>query len=219
MQTKELGFAKKLSLVILLPKPPLGVFVEERDRLPLWILAGLVLTELVYVAALAVRVPSSDGRGMPARAAGFVGDEPDDEDTAVTAFDLEVCNHTDAARVFIAVAYYDVARTDWVARGWYPQNQGDCQVTLRSLKPPVYVYAETKDGRGRWGDAAPAETSREFCIHHSGPFVRGQRDCTGRADDDDRLRRQRFMRLELAPASMTRRSPSGAPMHVWELTE
>lgn len=189
--------------------------MERHDRLPLWILAGLVLTELVYFGAGAMR-PA----GAPALTDVSLSAHPGVADAkAGDVFDLEICNHTSEGRVFVAVAYYDAARTEWVARGWYPHSQGSCQVTLKSLKPPVYVYGETKDGHGRWGDAANADDTREFCINKAGPFVRGQRDCNAGQDAHARVRRQRFMRLELAPASMVRKDETSAPTHVWELTE
>jgi hypothetical protein len=181
---------------------------RHADALPLRLLAGVVCCFLVYFGAVA-RTGAGSGPALSAATAPAPG-------AAGRPFDLEICNLTESERVYVAIAYFDWARRDFVARGWYPQKRGDCRVAVQRLTPPVYVYAETKDGSARWGDE---DEGLDFCIEGHGAFVLGQRGCkasgatasgAGALGDARGRRLQRFKRVQF--------TGSGS-VHRWELTE
>jgi uncharacterized membrane protein len=189
-----------------LPARASDVRRSHADRLPLRLLAGIV-TCFVLHFGLAAR----NGAGPSASLSAAAAPAPQGADAP---FDLEICNLTAAERVYVAVAYFDRARRDWVARGWFPQKQGECQVAIQRLTPPVYVYGETKDGSARWGD--DEAEGLEFCIEGHGAFVLGQRGCDTGAGNAGALgaaagrRLQRFKRV---------RFTGEGSLHRWELTE
>lgn len=154
------------------------------DVLPLAVMAGIVICFMLHFGTRLLKQLEAD-QTMPARPR-----------TALGAYDLEICNGTSRGRVYVAVAYFDPLRNDWVARGWFPQRQGECQLTMRKLVPPVYVFAETEDGQARWGEG---ETGRgavmEFCINRDKAFVEGQARCA-----PGEGKRQRFAELSLSGA-------------------
>lgn len=115
--------------------------------------------------------------------------------------DLRVCNQTRQAGsepIYVAVAYYDAAIGDWIARGWYSQQGTGCHEVFQHLTPPVFVYAETKTGSKHWGgaenghaDAPPAAT---FCVHERDGFTLAQNRCDAPAGRHER-RRVAFVEL------------------------
>ncbi len=168
---------------------PKGRVWVVSDALPLVLLGGVILCFLVYFG--------HDLAGETAQEAKLIG--------AGESYAVEICNNTEDARVFAAVAYYDDLRDDWVARGWFPQAQGECQLAVKNLKPPIYVYAETKDGSARWGDDV---SGMEFCIAKHAGFVVRQKDCNGLEGAGSR--RQRFKALKLNGRGGT---------HTWDLSQ
>lgn len=174
------------------------------DGMPFVVLALLVAAFFAYFGATLADWPSPLAT-LPGMAARDVADGMDSE----RVYDLEICNHTKTARVYVSVAYFDRALKDWVARGWYPQDQGACNVTLQHVMPPVFVYGENRDGHDRWGDGTPR--GRTFCIDGHGAFVRGQGAAVHCAEEQSaRTRLQRFQ--ELAP-------PAAGGRYTWDLTE
>ena len=133
------------------------------DKLPLFVLAGIVMCFVLHFGTRFMKQAQTYA-ALPATPDWTTGE----------GFDLEICNATAESRVYVAVAYFDKLRNDWVARGWFPQRQGECQTAMRQLTPPVYVFAETKDGRANW--KAEGKTV-EFCIDRDKAFVEGQSTC------------------------------------------
>lgn len=137
------------------------------DALPLWILAGIVLCFVLHFA-----------QRREGAAAKPLGQAPRAEEPRPAAqVEVEICNRTNTPKLYASVAYYDVLQRDWVARGWYPVAQGSCLVPLKNLKPPVFVYAESKDGKESFGDEAEGI---RFCIDGEAGFVMAQKGCGGR---------------------------------------
>ncbi len=134
------------------------------DALPLWILAGIVACFVLHFSQRrfdhAAQPQVAARPGLPA-----------------AVVEVEICNRTDVPKVYTTVAYYDSLRHDWVARGWYPVASGTCTLPLKNLKPPVFVYAETKDGKRQFGDA---EDGVRFCIDGDLGFILPQKSCSGR---------------------------------------
>lgn len=158
------------------------------DRLPLQVLGVVVVCMLIYLAA-GIRAgvasdPTAGAAGLSAR-------------LAPTAYgstrDLEVCNRAAAGRLYVAVAYYDPQIGDWIARGWFPQDEGSCVTAMHNLNPPVYVYAESRDGRRRWDGG---EGGREFCVDGERGFIQRQKDCLAAGESTSGWRR--FRALETA---------------------
>lgn len=134
------------------------------DRLPLSVLGVICICFALHFAS---RLPlrSVSVASLPAKPSRALDG---------AAYDLEICNQVGNERVYVTVAYYDPLRRDWMARGWFPQKPGECQLTMRRLTPPVFVYAETADGEKRWGDEGDGT---EFCIDRQRAFVVGQSPC------------------------------------------
>lgn len=134
------------------------------DALPLSVLGVICLCFVLHFAS---RLPlrSVAVASLPARPAPAAGG---------ASYDLEICHRAGTERIYVAVAYYDPLRRDWMARGWFPQKPGDCQLTMRRLTPPVFVYAETADGKDRWSGAGDGV---DFCIDRQKAFVVGQSPC------------------------------------------
>lgn len=120
--------------------------------------------------------------------------------------DLRICNFSDEERIYVTVAYFDTRLEDWVARGWYPQQRGECKTALKNLPQPVYVFAETRTGYSRWSskDKDQADDTR-FCIDGDKAFINYQGDC---AKNIDASRVQSFMRLPIT---------SKNPLYTWEI--
>lgn len=184
--------------------PPLAVL---SDALPLVILCGVILCFLVYFGRSLPGLAEMTTMATPAKlvesgrtAATFVAEADGDDVYAV-----EICNHTKEERLYAAVAYFDPLKNDWVARGWFPEDQGDCIVAIKNLRAPIYVYAETKDGASRWSEE---RGSREFCIEARSAFALRQNDCG--AFTGGKIRRQKFKELRLSGKGGT---------HTWDLTE
>lgn len=92
-----------------------------------------------------------------------------------TRVELHLCNHSRESKLYAAVAAYDPVLGQVVARGWFPQHAGQCRPVLANLMPPIYVFAESKDGSQRWqGQDGP-----QFCLEGDGPFTTSARDCVG----------------------------------------
>jgi uncharacterized membrane protein len=167
------------------PEPPRAaggagevVLVLPSDRWPLLLLTGLIACFLVYFG----RGVPVDDRGLSAKLAPAGADE---------TYELAACNQTSEETLYVAVAYFDARKGEWTTRGWFPQEKGQCRTLMRRLSAPVYVYAETKDGRSRWR-GAPGR-GRAFCIHPEKAFVYGAADCTG--TDEPHAARKHFRKL------------------------
>ena len=101
--------------------------------------------------------------------------------------ELHLCNHSSEPQIFAAVAAYDPLLRRVVARGWFPQQRGQCRPVLANLRPPIYVFAESQDGARRWqGESGP-----DFCFSGDRPFTTAVTDCQGD--------RRRFRAVELQP--------------------
>jgi uncharacterized membrane protein len=132
------------------------------DKLPLTVLAGLVMCAAIYLLAAGRSLsPGAAATGLSAR-------------LGAPTRDVEVCNRAGAGRLYVAFAYYDRLQGDWVARGWFPQDDGGCRVVMMNLEPPVYVYAETRDGERHWDGGGDG---RDFCINAQDGFIVNQRRC------------------------------------------
>ncbi len=151
------------------PGPSRRAGAWPSDSLPLWILAGIVLCFIMHFTERRLVAAAK-----PAPAAPKVDLEAPGPGALV---EVEICNRTDVARLYASVAYYDALQRDWVARGWYPVDRGSCLIPLKNLKPPVFVYAESKDGRDAFGDE---DGGIEFCIDGETGFVFPQKGCAGR---------------------------------------
>ena len=137
----------------------------------------------------------------PAPAAPTFTAEAAGDDT----YAVEICNSTTEARLYAAVAYFDPLKRDWVARGWFAEDQGACQTAVKNIRAPIYVYAETKDGAARWADAAGGRT---FCLASRAAFALRQDDCDGVPGRE--LRRAAFKLLKVN---------GRGGVHTWDLTE
>ena len=179
---------------------PPAVASWPSDALPLWILAGIVLCYVLHFGQERFRARGS-ATGGESLAAQLEQDGPRH---GPQLYDLRICNHTAAGRVYVAVAYYDPAHADWLARGWFAAARGECKLVLQDLTPPVYVHAESRDGQAQWG--APKD-GRTFCIGGDAAFAHSPADCGQSQRPGVRL--VRFKKLELS---------GHGRMHTWELT-
>lgn len=173
------------------------------DSLPLMILGGVVLCFLVYFGRSGP-APSLAAKALSEAAAETTPPlalEASGDDT----YAVEICNSTRESRLYAAVAYYDPLAHEWMTRGWFAEDQGACQIAIKNVRAPIYVYAETRDGEARWSDET---RGREFCMAARGAFAVAQSKCdelqaTG-------LRRQKFKVLRVNGRGGT---------HTWDLTE
>ena len=179
------------------------------DRLPLVVLGAIVACFAIYFGQFFPESADFEakllGAGSAAKDTAAFDALTDEDRSDHEIYSLEICNSTHEPRLYAAVAYYDEERGDWIARGWFPEDQGACQAAIKNLKAPIYVYAESKDGQAKWGDDGAGQ---EFCIPNEKAFVIRQKECGYLGGD--LLRKQRFRRVKL--------SGHGGPT-TWDLTE
>ena len=168
------------------------------DTFPLVLFGLLVLSYVLYIGFGMPNMaqPAKDHRTAH-EAPGPATSEP---------FELEVCNKSGEDPVYVAIAYFDRRRADWVARGWYPQRHGECRTVLKNLQAPVFVYAENKEGTRHWGGDRTGST---FCVHGGEAFVYPQSQCP--EEDDGPVRSLKFQRLHDAGQT--------GKKHVWRLIQ
>lgn len=66
--------------------------------------------------------------------------------------DFRICNHA-GAQVVVAVGYIDTSSNpQWLARGWWVIDDGDCATAIGGAIPDryIYVYAHTTDNERHW---------------------------------------------------------------------
>lgn len=183
------------------------VVTMPSDALPLAVLAGIVACFVLHFGAQLLQQAQAV-TALPARplmAATKAGE----------GFDLKICNRSGAALVYVSVAYFDPLLNDWVARGWFPQRQGTCQVTMKKLAPPIYVFAETDGGKTQWHAAAGMVNGdpvrlMDFCIDRDKAFVTGQGRCI--SGELPRSTHERFAELPLL-------GEGAARAFTWEITD
>lgn len=194
-----------LSAEVPVVKPPNRVWPS--DTLPLWVLSGVVLCFVLHFGqrrfgeeqALSAKSSPGEGRGGPALVATSTKEVP--------SVEVRICNHTETPKLYTSIAYYDNLRGDWVARGWYPVGEGKCLTAMRNVVPPVFVYAESKDGTAFWG--GEGEEAAKFCLDGEGGFVLPQKTCDSAAAPES-LRHEDFRELKL--------QGSGG-VQTWELSD
>jgi uncharacterized membrane protein len=173
-----------------------SISVLPSDRFPLAVLFALIVCFTVYF------VISAKGSSQFAAKSTMSLGVPSYSGESVS-YDLKICNFTNNTKVYVSVAYFDRSLNDWVARGWYPQKKGECKVAIKNLTPPVFGFAETKDGAEKW------QGKDGFCINSNQAFVNHQEDCV-RNIDADRL--QGFVNLDLG-SSLDKKGV----IHTWEI--
>ena len=94
---------------------------------------------------------------------------------------LKFCNKTEN-KIWVAVAYHSKDKSDWVSRGWWTVEAGQCQTAIAESLQGRYYYYYAEDDTGSWsGDFVFCTTDKKFEIE-------GAENCKTRGYDAEGFR-------------------------------
>lgn len=85
--------------------------------------------------------------------------------------DFEVCNES-GEHISVAIAYHDADAGNWVSRGWWNIDDGECKTPIGGDLRDEYYYLYADGDQHYWkGDYS-------FCVDGSNAFTLNQADTT-----------------------------------------
>jgi uncharacterized membrane protein len=85
--------------------------------------------------------------------------------------DFQICNES-GEHVSVAIAYHDVDAGNWVSRGWWNLNDGECKTPVGGNLRDEYYYLYGDGDQHYW------KGSYSFCVDNSDAFTLNQADTT-----------------------------------------
>ena len=90
---------------------------------------------------------------------------------AAAQADFKVCNQS-GEHISVAIAYHDAEAGNWVSRGWWNLNDGECKTPVGGDLKDQYYYLYADGDQHTWtGD-------HEFCVDSDNAFTLDESDTT-----------------------------------------
>jgi len=85
--------------------------------------------------------------------------------------DFEVCNQS-GEHISVAIAYHDKDAGNWVARGWWNLDDGECKTPVGGDLSDRYYYLYADGDQHTWTG------SNQFCVDNEHAFTLNEADTT-----------------------------------------
>jgi len=85
--------------------------------------------------------------------------------------DFKICNES-GERIAAAIAYNDPDSQNWVSRGWWNLDDGECKTLLGGVLKDKYYYLRGDGDAHYWGG------EYKFCVDNNNKFTLNEADST-----------------------------------------